>query len=205
MLTPLRILAAVRRRLLIHRRALAALCAAGAVAVAFEEFRAPPDPTVAVWTAREDLPSGRVLAAADFRRTAYRPGSVPDLAVRDLGRVVGRTLVTPLGRGEPVTHAKVLGRSRLAGYPGRVAVAVRFPDAILGGLLRHGDRIDVLSTDPRSSPEPVASDAVVLTVAAEQAQTAAEGRLVVLAIAPEEAEPLAAAGAAGFLTVIWSR
>lgn len=205
MRSPFRLLLALRRRVLIHRRGLAVLCAVGAVATTLRLLTAPPPPTVAVWTARHDLASGVVLEAGDFRRTAYAPGSVPAGVVRDLDGVLGRTLVTPLGRGEPVTPAKVLGHGRLNGHPGRVAVAVRIPDATLGGLLHAGDRIDVLATNPRASPAAVASEAVVLTVPPEPAGTAADGRLAVLAVDPDEAQPLAAAGAAGFLTVIWSR
>lgn len=204
-----RLLRTVRRRLLIHRRGLAALCAATAVALGFAQFTAPPPPTVPVWTARRSLPSGQVLAAGDFRRTGYAEGSVPAQAVRDLDRVVGRTLITPLGAGEPLTRAKVLGHRALDGYPGRVAVAIRLTDPTLAGLLRPGDRIDVLATDPRAPPRTVAQGSIVLAVPDEPraafGASTAEGRLVLLAVVPDEATSVAAAAASGFLTVVWKR
>jgi pilus assembly protein CpaB len=206
--SPLRLLLILRRRLLVHRRGLAALCAVGAVALGLRVAAPAPAPTVGVWTARADLASGRVLRVADFRRTAYLPASVPDGAISDLGRIAGRTLITPLGRGDPITATQVLGAGRLAGYPGRSAVAVRIPDATLGALLRSGDRIDLLATDPRdaAAAHRVAQDAIVLTVPPEPADASGiTGRLVVLAVAPAEIAPLAEAGAAGFLTVIWDR
>jgi len=209
MRSPLQVLKLVRRRLLIHRRGLAALCAAAAVVVGIRVTTAPPPPAVPVWTATRDLASGARLELADFRRTAYAPGTVPDRVVRELDDVVGRTLITPLERGEPVTSSKLLSRRLLAGYPGRSAIAVRLPDAALAGLLRPGDRIDLVATDPRAGQgdRRVSRDAVVLAVPPEPdgiVQGVGEGRLVLLAVASGDAESLATAAAAGFLTVIWN-
>jgi len=211
-LTPLvPVLRGTRRRLLLHRRGLAALCVATATLLGLRLVTAPPPRTTAVWTAAHDVPSGTVLRAADFHRTGYAVGSVPSGSVRDLTAVVGRTLVTPLGRGEPVSERKLLGPGPLRGYPGREAVAVRIPDAALVSLLRPGDRVDLLATDLRG-PAParrVARDAAVLTVvrdAADQALGPGEtGRLVVFAVASDEVGGLAAAPGTGLLTVIWNR
>lgn len=211
-LTSLRpVLRGTRRRLLRHRRGLAALCVAAAALLGLRLVTAPPPRTTAVWTAAHDVPSGTVLRAADFRRTGYAVGSVPSGAVRDLPTVLGRTLVTPLGRGEPVSERKLLGPGLLDGYPGREAVAVRIPDTALVSLLRQGDRVDLLATDlPGVAPaRRVARDAAVLTVVREGAEQALgpgeTGRLVVFAVAADEVDGLAAAPGTGLLTVIWNR
>src|SRR4051812_9338633 len=137
----LRILDDLRRRVLVHRRLLGSLCAAVAVWLVVSAVAAPPPPTVPVWTASHDLPSGAVLARDDLARSRYLPGSVPADATRSLDAVLGRTLATPLGAGEPLTTAHLAGSGPLRGYPGRAAVAVRIPDADVVGLLTPGQRV----------------------------------------------------------------
>ena len=137
---------AVRRAVLRRRRLLSALCVGGAVLVGLETAAPAPPPTVLVLTAARDLPAGTVLEGADLVPVEFRPDSVPD------GRparaaAVGRTLTAPLRRGEPVTDVRLVGPSLLRGYPGLVAVPVRLPDAGMAGLLRVGDRIDLVSAE----------------------------------------------------------
>jgi Flp pilus assembly protein CpaB len=79
-------------------------------------------------------------------------------------------------------------------------------------LLRAGDRVDVLATagdGAEPAVELVASGAVVLAApgaAHDDGPEAAESSgLLVLAVAPETAERLAAAGAAATLTVTLGR
>ncbi|MBO9521447.1 MAG: pilus assembly protein CpaB [Nocardioidaceae bacterium] len=199
-------LGAVRRRVLLHRRGLAALLSALAVGLALHSASRPPPRTVAVLTARADLPSGAVLRSADLVRSRYPPGARPPGAVADPAAMTGRRLAFPVGRGEPLTRAHLLGPDLLRGLPGRAAVAVRLPDADLAALLHAGDRIDVLATDPRASPRGVSRDAVVLAVPEQRPPGggADRGRLVVLAVGEDEAGPLAVAANAGFVTVVWS-
>jgi len=71
--------------------------------------------------------------------------------------VLGRTLATPLGTGEPLTPAHLTGRERLVGYPGRVAVAVRIPDADVAALLTPGQRVALVASDPQGAREPNSS------------------------------------------------
>ncbi len=205
---PLSLLHRARRRVLVHRRTLAALCVAAAAVLALRTLTGAPPPTTPVWTARHDVASGTVLRAQDFRRTGYAVGSAPPGSVRDLDRVVGRTLATPLEAGEPVSVRKLVGRSRLAGYPGRAAVAVRLPDVALATLLKPGDVVDLVQSDPRNATaRRIVQGAVVLTVVDEPGTGAltagSDGRLVVFAVHEAEVEVLSAAPAAGFLTVVW--
>jgi Flp pilus assembly protein CpaB len=205
-----RLLRRLRRRLLIHRRGLAVLCLAAAAWCALSVLRPPAPPRVPVWTASRDLDAGQVLAAADLRRVAFTPGTVPDRAVRHRSALVGRTLATPLTRGEVVTTVRLLGPGHLRGYPGRAAVGVRITDGEVADLLRPGDHVDVVGTDPqqRASPALVVRDAVVLAVPRSRGDpglAAGSGRLVVVAVPAPDAERIASTGAALFLTAVWSR
>jgi Flp pilus assembly protein CpaB len=207
---PLRLLDDLRRRVLVHRRLLGALCAGLATWLVVQAATAPPPTTEPVWTAARDLPSGTVLTAGDLHRTGFAPGSVPAAAVRSTGAVLGRTLATPLGAGEPVTPAHLAGTERLAGYPGREAVAVRIPDAGVVALLTPGQRVGLVATVPQGGqqPERVTQDAVVLAVPKVSRDTTPStltGRLVVFAVPDGQADDLAAAGTTRYLTVIWSR
>lgn len=156
----------LRRRLLIHRRGLAALAVVAAVLVGLQAVRTPPPPTVPVWTAARDLPSGTVLAGGDLRRTEYAAGSVPDAAISSPRQVLGRQLAAPLTHGEPVTRGRVLTGELLAGYPGTTAVPLRITDPGVVDLLRVGDRISLVVADPdgRSPAETLAEDVPVVAI-----------------------------------------
>jgi Flp pilus assembly protein CpaB len=208
---PLRVLDRVRRRILVHRRLLGAGCAALAVWFVVQAATAPPPRTVPVWTARHDLASGTVLTARDLQRTGFAPGSVPAHAVDSVGSVLGHMLATPLGAGEPVTAAHLVGAEQLRGYPGRAAVAVRIPDPAVAALLSPGQRVALVASDPQGArtPERIAPDAAVLAVPRGSSNQPATGllggRLVVFAVPEGQADELAAAGASRYLSVVWSR
>jgi pilus assembly protein CpaB len=207
---PLRVVDRLRRRILVHRRLLGTLCAALAAWLVVQAATAPPPSTEPVWTAARDLPSGTVLTRDHLTRTGFAPGSAPPSAIESPESVVGRTLATPLGVGEPMTSAHVVGADRLAGYPGRSAVAVRVPDADVVALLTPGQRVALVATDPQgaSGPERIVEDAAVLAVpkAARDASTSTlTGRLVVFAVPAENVDELAAAGTTRYLSVVWSR
>ena len=207
---PLRVLADLRRRVLIHRRLLAALFVSAATWLVVQAATAPPPATAAVWTAARDLPSGTVLTPDDLASTDFAPGSVPRAAVRSLGDVVGRTLATPLGKGEPITAAHLAGAERLAGYPGRSAVAVRIPDSDVVALLTPGQRVALVATDPQGGgqAETVAPDAAVLAVPTggrPSGPATIGGRLVVFAVPTDEAGAVLSAGTSRYLGVVWNR
>jgi pilus assembly protein CpaB len=206
--SPLSVVAQLRRRLLIHRRGLAALCLGLAVWLSLTTVRADHPDSVLLWTATHDLPAGTVLAADDFRRTAFAPRSVPRAPARNLRALVGHTLAVPLGAGEVMTRRQVLSSGLLAGYPGRSAIAVRIPDVDTVGLLRPGDHVDLVASDPQQHlpGRRVVRDAVVLLVPRSTGSVSlTTGRPVVLAVPSDAVEPVADAAASLLLTVIWTR
>jgi Flp pilus assembly protein CpaB len=199
---------AVRRAVLARRRPLAALCAAGAVLAGVHAVRPPSGATVTVDVAAHDLRSGAVLRESDLVPRTYPARLAPVGSAAD---APGRTLAAPVRAGEPVTDVRLVAASLLDGYPGRVALPVRIADAAAVGLLRSGDRIDLVAADPRrGTASYVAVGVTVLTVPApdsEQGTGGADltGRLVVVAAAPSDVDRIAGAAATDLLSVVVSR
>ena len=204
----------LRRAVLGRRRLLAALCAGLAVVAGVRAVAAPVPPGVDVVVAARALPTGTVLAASDLTTATLPPDTVPDDVLTD---PVGSVLAGPVARGEPVTAVRVVGQDLasdgLVGT-GRVAVPVRLPDAGAVDLLAIGDRIDVVATDPQAgSSDTVAAGVPVLALPGTASDAGGGagplgqpgGRLVVLAVEETDVHNLATAGAATFLTYVWSR
>lgn len=203
----------VRRAVLGRRRLLAAACAALAVVAGVRAVAAPPPETVAVTVAARDLPAGAVLAASDLATVDLPPDTLPADLLSD---PTGRTLAGPVSQGEPLTGVRVVGASlaqeALVGTD-RLALPVRLPDAGAVGLLRVGDRIDLVATDPQgATSEVVAQGVPVLALPGPDTSAGAAGpagpaggRLVVLGVVADELPRVSAAAAATFLTYAWSR
>jgi Flp pilus assembly protein CpaB len=196
---------AVRRTVLARRRLLAGLLTAVAVAAGLHTARAAPPPQVEVLVAAHDLPAGEVLDAGDVRRVGFAPDSVPGGVARD---PEGRTLAAPLRAGEPLTDVRLVGPALTDGYPGLVAVPVRLPDAGMAGLLRVGDRIDLVSADPQGrSAETIAADVPVLALPDTPTEAGAAGltgRLVVVGAQPAEVARIADASVRTFVTIAFA-
>jgi Flp pilus assembly protein CpaB len=195
----------VRRAVLARRRMLAALLTAVAVGVGLHVTTAPPPPQVPVLVAARDLPAGAVVAADDVRRVGFAPGSVPHGLADD---PAGRTLAGPLRAGEPLTDVRLVGPALTDGYPGLVAVPVRLPDAGMAGLLRVGDRIDLVSADPQGrAAQTVAADVPVLALPdtpTEVGATGLTGRLVVVGARPRDVARIADASVRTFVTIAFA-
>ncbi|MBA9003481.1 SAF domain-containing protein [Thermomonospora cellulosilytica] len=139
------------RRLLRHRRPVAALLAALSVAFAVAAVRLPGPAGVRVLVAARDLPAGTALRPGDLRPAVLPATAVPDGTIR--ARVTGRILAGPMRRGEIITDARTVGSRLLAGYgPDVVATPIRPADPGTVRLLRPGDRVDVLSSDAPADP-----------------------------------------------------
>jgi pilus assembly protein CpaB len=200
----------LHRRLLLHRRPLAALTAAGAVLAALQATSPAPPDTVAVWTARHDLPGGTVVRPADLASTRLPRGVVPDDVVTDAGEVLGRTLAAPMARGEVLTSLRTVAAGLLRGYPGTTAVPLRITDAAVVDLLRVGDRVSLVVADPdgRGSSRVLVDDVPLVAVPRPREGPLAgstPGRLVVAAVPTERAGEVAATAATSILIPMWSR
>ena len=207
-LTPLdrarRIARRIRRRLLAHRRLLAALLAGVAVLASLRTLAPPEPPSATVTIAAHDLAAGATLAPEDLAVAVLPRGSTPDGAVAD---PVGETLAAPVRRGEVVTDVRLVGHAATQPPAGLVATPVRLPDGSAVALLRAGDRIDLLATDARRGrTTTIAQRALVLGVpAADDAATGPLGGRIVLLALPEAAvEDVHGAAVAMFLSYAYA-
>ncbi|NYE35731.1 Flp pilus assembly protein CpaB [Nocardioides cavernae] len=199
-------LRAVRHQLLRRRRLIAAALTAVAVLAALRTLAPPPPDTVDVLVAARDLPSGTLLGDDDLALRAYPAALAPDTAAE---AAAGRVLAAPLGSGEVVTDARLVGPGLADAQPGRTVVPVRLPDAGMAALLRPGDQVDLVATDPGSGETSlVAGDVTVLATprdVPEGPTGGSGGALVVVAATATEAVRIASAGLSQFLTVSWER
>jgi Flp pilus assembly protein CpaB len=198
----------VRRRVLARRRPLAALCAAVAVLVGLRVGAPPPPARVPVPVAAHDLPAGTVVDADDLTTAAFAAGTEPASLPDD---PVGRVLAAPVGAGEAVTAARLVGTGLAAAHPDLTVMPVRLPDAGVVELLRPGDRIDLVAADPGSGEATALADDVLVLAVPAATETAAPdsaappGRLVVLGVLPAAADRVGLAAVTEFLVVAWSR
>ena len=208
MATTSRLPGTLRRAVAAHRRLLAAGCAALAVASAVEALAPRPPHVVRVLAAARDLTAGATLTADDLTAVDLPAEVVPDGALLPGAAVLGRAVGGPVRRGEALTDARLLGPSLLAGAGGGrgvVAVPVRLADPDAVGLVRAGDRVDVLaapleSVDGRPPPVSVVA-AGVLVLAAPAASSGDDGSLIVVAVDGDTAKALARAATNARLSV----
>ncbi len=205
------LLGQLRRAVSWHRRLLAALAAAAAVALALGALSPAAGAGELVLVAGHDLPAGHVLTAGDVVARPLPPEAVPDGALRPGAGIAGRLLASPLRRGEPVTDVRLMSASALgrAAAAGLVATPVRLADADTAALLHAGDVVDVIAAyAPGADGSPararvVAAGVRVVTVpAAGDRGLAGDGALVVLATTPATATALAEASVAARLSVV---
>jgi Flp pilus assembly protein CpaB len=196
-----RVLRPVRRAVLARRRPLAAVLTAVAVVTGLRAAAAPPPDRVLVLVAARDLPAGVVLRAGDLAEASFAPGSVPAGVAAG---AAGRVLAAPLRRGEPVTDVRLVGPALTDAYPGLTAVPVRLPDPAMAGLLRVGDRVDLVAADPQQGgAEVIAEDVPVLAIPVAEPDTGGaglSGRLVVFGAPPEDVTDIAGAAVRALVT-----
>lgn len=178
-----------------RRRLLAGGLAAAGAALGLEALSPAPPPTVDVLVAARPLAGGQTLTLDDVTPARFTPDTAPSRALA-ADELAGRVLAGPLDQGEAVTATRVIGPGLLDGWdPNLVAVPVRIADAGSVGLLRPGDRIDLLATnvDGVDDAAVIAAGVPVLTIRPDDTSLGAEGALLVVGGTPEQAADLARA------------
>jgi len=183
--------------------------------------------TATVVVAARSLPQGATLTEGDVELRQAPVEAVAEGALADVREALGRVTLYPLARGEQVLRGKLLpqgaapGDAAAALPPGKVGMAVKVaPETAAGGLLRPGDRVDVVAALPAGTGGQevwvactVAREVAVLAVGQEVARPGEEGGLarggkgdreaatVTLAASPEQALAIWAAAQRGRLTL----
>ena len=108
-------------------------------------------------------------------------------------------LAAPVRRGEVLTDVRLVGPALADAVPGETVLPVRLPDAGMATLLRAGDEVDLVATDPGTGDTAVvARDVTVLatpTGVPDGPAGGSGGALVVVSASPTEAIAIASAGA----------
>lgn len=160
---------------------------------------------VPVVVAATDLAAGTVLLERDLTVSLWPADLVPAGTAGSADALAGRTLAGSLRSGEPVSDLRLVGPGLASSLgSGQVAAPVRLADLAVAGLVRPGDRVDVLATPPDAdTAEVVVAGALVLAppaVPQGDGATPADG-LLLLAVEPETGARLAAAAARDTLSL----
>lgn len=197
-----------------------AIVAGGGLAYGtYNAINAQPVKTVAARTqpvvvASADLSLGTELKKEDLTVVNFPEGQAPEGGFASPAEIVGRGIIVPIVKHEPVLKAKLASKEAGFGLPtvipdGMRAVSVRVNEVIgVAGYVLPGTRVDVLATaSPTNQPQDVTSKVVlsnvqVLTAGTRMEQDAEKGKpvqvtVVTLLVFPEQSERLALASTEG--------
>ncbi len=176
-----------------------------------------------VAVAARALPWGTVLSGDSVRVVSFPSESVPDGTFPSGDELIGRVLLTPLAAQEPILVSKLAPTDVTTGgiaaitHPEKRAMAIRVDEVTaVGGILKPGDHVDVLTTMTRvlNGGEPltklVLADITVLSTGMDsstgkddesflsgQKASRTAPTVVTLEVTPQEAERLSLASMEG--------
>ena len=171
-------------------------------------------PTQPVVVAAADLQLGSELKKDDLVTLNFPVGQTPAGSFSKPSDVIGRGLIVPVVKNEPILSAKLASKEAGAGLPpvipeGMRAVSVRVNEVIgVAGYVLPGTRVDVVATaspnDSRSdtTSKLILSNVQVLTAGTRMEQDQEKGKpmqvtVVTLLVNPEQSERLALASTEG--------
>jgi pilus assembly protein CpaB len=171
-------------------------------------------PTQPVVVAAADLQLGAELKKEDLTVVAFPQGKTPEGTFSKVSDVLGRGVIVPLVKNEPVLAAKLASKEAGSGLPpvipeGMRAVSVRVNEVVgVAGYVLPGNRVDVVAT---ASPTEARADTTsrvilsnvqVLTAGTRMEQDQEKGKpmqvtVVTLLVNPEQSERLSLASTEG--------
>ena len=171
-------------------------------------------PTQPVVVAAADLAIGSEVKSEDLQVVSFPAGQSPEGTFAKTSDIVGRGLIVPVVKNEPILEAKLAPKEAGAGLPpiipeGMRAVSVRVNEVVgVAGYVLPGTRVDVVATaSPTNQPGDTTSKVVlanvqVLTAGTRLEQDQKDGKpmqvtVVTLLVTPEQAERLALASTEG--------
>jgi pilus assembly protein CpaB len=170
--------------------------------------------TQPVVVAVADLQLGSELKKEDLQIMQFPAGKVPEGTFARPEEIVGRGLIVPLVKNEPILAAKLASKEAGSGLPpiipeGMRAVSVRVNEVVgVAGYVLPGNRVDVLAT---ASPSDAHSDTTTKVILSNVQVVTAGTRIerdqekdkpvqvsvVTLLVTPEQSERLALASTEG--------
>ena len=197
-----------------------AVVAGGGLAYATYNFvnnkpaRSVSAPTQPVVVAAADLQLGAELKKDDLVVVPFPQGKAPEGSFGKAEEIIGRGLIVPVVKNEPILAAKLASKEAGSGLPpvipeGMRAVSVRVNEVVgVAGYVLPGSRVDVIATaSPSNSPGDVTSKVVLANVQVVTAGIRMEAdqekgkpmqvTVVTLLVTPEQSERLALASTEG--------
>jgi pilus assembly protein CpaB len=171
-------------------------------------------PTQPVVVAAADLQLGAEIKKEDLLVVQFPAGKTPEGTFAKPDEILGRGLIVPVVKNEPILKAKLASKEAGSGLPpvipeGMRAVSVRVNEVVgVAGYVLPGNRVDVVATasptEARAdtTSKVVLSNVQVLTAGTRMEQTGDQSKpvqvtVVTLLVYPEQAERLALASTEG--------
>jgi pilus assembly protein CpaB len=171
-------------------------------------------PTQPVVVASADLSLGTAIKKEDLTVVQFPQGAVPEGTFSQPAELIGRGLIVPVVKNEPILTAKLASKEAGAGLPpvipeGMRAVSVRVNEVVgVAGYVLPGTRVDVVATQSPTDKKQdtiskvVLSNVQVLTAGTRMEQDQEDAKpvqvtVVTLLVNPEQAERLALASTEG--------
>ena len=171
-------------------------------------------PTQAVVVAAADLQLGSEIKKDDLQVVLFPAGKTPEGTFAKPEEVIGRGLIVPVVKNEPILKAKLASKEAGFGLPpvipeGMRAVSVRVNEVVgVAGYVLPGNRVDVVATasptEARAdtTSKVVLSNVQVLTAGTRMEQNGDQSKpvqvtVVTLLVFREQAERLALASTEG--------
>ena len=180
-----------------------------------QAVKADKSNTVSVAVAAVDLPWGTKLKPEMIKKVPYLEESLPAGVFSDVNQVVGRVIIAPFKRNEPIIETRMAPDSVTVGgvsalvKPGLRAIAVKGDEVIgLSGFINPMSRVDVLVTltDPKTDIEAtkIVLENILVLATGTQMQVNEKGEpapvdVYTLEVTPEDGEKLALAASQGKL------
>jgi pilus assembly protein CpaB len=200
--------------------AIAVLAGGGLAYGTYNFIQNQPVKTVAAATgqpvvvAAADLQLGAELKKEDLQVVSFPAGQTPAGAFSKPSDVIGRGLIVPVVKNEPILNAKLASKEAGAGLPpvipeGMRAVSVRVNEVVgVAGYVLPGTRVDVLATasptqqQTDTTTKVILSNVQVLTAGTRMEQDQDKAKpvqvtVVTLLVTPEQSERLALASTEG--------
>jgi pilus assembly protein CpaB len=167
-----------------------------------------------VVVAAADLQLGAELKKDDLQVMQFPAGKAPEGTFAKPEEILGRGLIVPIVKNEPILRAKLASKEAGSGLPpvipeGMRAISVRVNEVVgVAGYVLPGNRVDVLATanptENRSdtTTKVILSNVQVLTAGTRMEQDLASTKpvqvtVVTLLVFPEQSERLALASTEG--------